>query len=193
MSSGKGVDLAAPSPDAVDFHDIAVGLANQCRFTGAMRDCFSHYSVAQHSVLVATLVPHEYRLRALLHDAHEAYVGDTASPMKWLLEEATPVAAKFIGVLTDEWDKAIWERAGLRPPTDDEALIVKNADTVALAIERRDLLNPPADDMTRAAWAWLPHPPDNVRVVPLPAANAYRMFMNALGLYVWPMFEAGRA
>ena len=55
-----------PRIDKVAIEDIAHGLAFQCRFNGQTCD---FYSVAQHSLIVADLVPESHRLAALLHDA----------------------------------------------------------------------------------------------------------------------------
>ena len=79
------------------LEDIAHGLANICRYNG---QCKHFYSVAQHSVLVAHLalaiaqndrwrkyfeddatLDYVY-MRALLHDAAEAYLGDVTKPLK---------------------------------------------------------------------------------------------------------------
>lgn len=62
--------------------DIARGLSNCCRFSGQLPRDF--YSVAQHSLLVASLVCQEARIRraALLHDASEAYLGDMTRNLK---------------------------------------------------------------------------------------------------------------
>lgn len=69
--------------DQVDIRDIRRALSMQCRFYGHL-DRF--YSVAEHSVLVSEIAErlgdHEAVLPALLHDAHEAYTGDLASPQK---------------------------------------------------------------------------------------------------------------
>ena len=71
-----------PRIDDVDIEDIAHGLAYQCRFNGQTN---AFYSVAQHSLIVAALVPEELRFAALLHDAAEAYLGDMVKPLKVLL------------------------------------------------------------------------------------------------------------
>jgi hypothetical protein len=185
MASGKGVDLARPEASVVDFNDIAIGLSLLCRFTGAMRSPAAFYPVAVHSVLVAMLLPPDWQLRGLLHDAHEAYFGDDSTPKKNLLAVTVPMAADAVRDLKWRWDLAIWEAARMVPPTAEESAAVKAADHMALAIERRDLLNPPADDMTRQAWAWLPEPNPHFRVSPTTPENAHQLFTRALGALLW--------
>lgn len=135
--SGIRIDLADPKPEQITMMDIAHHLAHICRFTGAVS---SFYSVAQHSVLVASLVPMELTLPALLHDAHEAYLGDVATPLKQALcsDQYKQLAVKF--------DIAIAQRFGI----DREALRdpeVKRADLIALATERRDFMPPDGRDI----------------------------------------------
>lgn len=67
-----------------NIEDIAHSLANQARFNGHGR---FFYSVAQHCCLMAQFVKHKGFgkkdiLRALLHDAAEAYFGDIVTPVK---------------------------------------------------------------------------------------------------------------
>ena len=90
--SGVAFELLAPRAEDVRAADLAHALAYSCRFGGHTR---SHYSVAQHSVLVAALVWHRTRdlgatLLGLLHDAHEAYTGDIKKPVKWAIEAVAP-------------------------------------------------------------------------------------------------------
>lgn len=80
--SNKVISFESPDPNAFDINDIAIALARQPRF-GGHGEFF--YSVAQHSVLVATQVRPELRLYGLMHDAHEAYTGDIPGPLKELL------------------------------------------------------------------------------------------------------------
>lgn len=82
--SGNYVDLVNPDMNTILIEDIAHSLSNLCRFTGHTRH---FYSVAHHSIAVSKIVPHEYALEALLHDATEAYLGDVSSPLKSLLGE----------------------------------------------------------------------------------------------------------
>lgn len=83
--SATQVDILKPQAKQIRIDDICHGLAHVCRFNGQPRH---HYSVAQHSLIVADIVPQEHKLAALLHDATEAYVADIARPIKLLMIEA---------------------------------------------------------------------------------------------------------
>ena len=126
--TGQQFDLLQPRASKVNPLDIAHSLANLCRFNGHS-DRF--YSVAQHSCMVADLVPEEHRLTALLHDATEAYIGDITRPLKALLPNARQIE-------THIWH-AICARFGLNPTL---PACVHDADMIALATERRDLMPP---------------------------------------------------
>lgn len=131
-SQGHRFDLLDPKPSMIDPRDIAHALAHLCRFNGHTG---THYSVAQHSYLVATLVPDEDKLHALLHDATEAYIGDMVRPLK-------AVMPLYRGVEEQVWH-AVCEHFHLEP---ELPASVKHADLVALATERRDLMpNHPAE------------------------------------------------
>src|SRR6266516_3714044 len=79
LASGKWFNVFDPKPEDIDLKDIAHALANQCRFTGHVRE---FYSVAQHSVLVSQFCDASDAQWGLLHDASEAYLSDIARPIK---------------------------------------------------------------------------------------------------------------
>ena len=88
--SGKHVDPLNLHPIDLDIRDIAHNLSLLCRYTGAFP---FHYSVAQHSLLVATLMAkagHKPNtvLAGLLHDAAEYVFGDVNYHLKRLPELA---------------------------------------------------------------------------------------------------------
>lgn len=77
--SGLLLDPAQLEPRDLRLEDIAHALALTNRYGG--HSPFP-WSVAQHSLLVAALLPEEQALWGLLHDAAEAYVGDMIAPLK---------------------------------------------------------------------------------------------------------------
>ncbi len=125
---------------AGDIHidDIIHALGNICRFTGHTT---GHYSVAQHSCLVAYNLPAHLRLAGLLHDAAEAYVGDVSQPVKLMLDHASGGRENNpFRALERNAEDAIAEHFGF-----DVALfshpLVKEADMRALATEARDIMS----------------------------------------------------
>lgn len=162
--SGQWVNLLAPEASSIAAEDIAHGLACVCRFSGQTR---AFYSVAQHSLMVASLVPAPVRLRALLHDATEAYLQDLPTPIKAMLPGYAEIESRLWG--------AIAERFGL-PAHDPVAdVLIKHADRIALHAEMRDLFDAfpiPGD---------LPAVPAGLSCgSPLPPADAEACFLEAL-------------
>ncbi|MFH1495895.1 MAG: phosphohydrolase, partial [Pseudomonadota bacterium] len=90
-----------PRIDDVAIEDIAHGLAYQCRFNGQTS---AFYSVAQHSLIVASLVPEELRFAALLHDAAEAYLGDMVKPLKVLLPSFSEIEDSVTRIIGERFD-----------------------------------------------------------------------------------------
>lgn len=66
-------------PEDISIEDIAHSLSMQCRFNGHV---FRFYSVAQHALNASYIVPEQYAMEALLHDAAEYIIGDLARPIK---------------------------------------------------------------------------------------------------------------
>lgn len=119
MASGRMVDLAGLKVSDIDFFgDVAPALARLCRFDGAMR-C-APYSVAQHCVLMADAALDEtgdanVAAACLLHDAHEAYLGDLTKPVQGYLETFfLPTAFReAIEAAKRELDRPIFRAAGI--------------------------------------------------------------------------------
>jgi len=130
--TGRYISLTEPRE--IDFHisDIAHALSQLCRFGGHTRQ---FYSVAQHSVLVSQMVPVDYRLQALLHDAAEAYCGDMVQPLKGL------ASLKHYRDYEQSMQSRLFEVYGVTP-TAHSTEAVKRADLEMLATERRDLMAP---------------------------------------------------
>jgi hypothetical protein len=125
--TGRRFDLFEPDADMIDPRDISHSLAHLCRFNGHTRE---FYSVAQHSCIVADLVPEEHKLAALLHDAAEAYLGDMTRPLK-----------QWIHAYQD-FEYWTWRRVCERFDIPSELPgCVQQADLIALATERRDLMS----------------------------------------------------
>jgi hypothetical protein len=128
--SGKWFDLTAPDPALIDPEDLAVGLGNICRFVGQT----PYYSVAQHSIGVAEEVTRRNRpdlaFAALLHDAHEAYLGDLSRAARSLLPGYDPLAKRI--------DRSI-ERYFRLPLFILEDAVIRDADDALLQAELWDL------------------------------------------------------
>lgn len=159
--SGKKFDYLNSTADDVEIEDIATALSHICRFTGHLPE---FYSVAQHSVLCSQLVPPEFAFEALMHDAAEAYCQDLPAPLKALLPDY-----QRIEMLVDD---LIRDKFRIRR---EMSSVVKYADLVMLATERRDL---EIDD--GSVWSCLEGIPasDLIQIVPLRPGQAYGLFIN---------------
>jgi len=163
--SGTRFELIMPTGAMVKPQDIAHALARLCRFNGHTRE---HYSVAQHSLLVAELVPAEHKLQALLHDATEAYVGDMTRPLKQLMPEFQYAERRV-------W-LAICEAFHIEPELHPS---IHHADMLALGMERRDLM--PAHPEPWECLAGLELPAQTI--TPWPAEKArYAYFQQLMEL-----------
>lgn len=118
----------------IDLGDIAAALAKINRFTGHTS---RPYSVAEHSLLCADIAEHlnlpaYAQLAALMHDAHEAYVGDMTSPAK-----------QVVGHSWHEFEDTIATQVrrhfGLLVAFGAHRRAIRSIDLMALATERRDL------------------------------------------------------
>lgn len=140
--SGGVFDFEDIGNSVITLEDIAAALSHTCRFGGHTT---VFYSVAEHSLLVAlqleinlhgVMTPSQ-ALSALLHDAHEAYVGDIIAPLK-----AIPAIREAFSPLIRRIDARIFDTFGIPLPDEDLAREIHRADLMVLLAEQRDLLVP---------------------------------------------------
>lgn len=124
--------------EMVNIDDIAHALSRICRFGG---HCAGFLSVAEHSVHVSRLVPPEFQLDALLHDASEAYLGDMCRPLKRMEEMQAYRDAE------QRAERAVAEFFGLTYPMPD---VVRRADSERLKVEIATLRDDP--DANTPPW-----------------------------------------
>jgi len=124
--SGKKFYFQNPSHEDISIEDIAHSLSMQCRYTG---HCKKFYSIAEHSIHVSCIVPPEYALEALMHDASEAYLTDVASPIKQVLSEYK--------IMEQNIERVIFEKYGLQYPFHES---IKYADLQLLMLEAKQVM-----------------------------------------------------
>lgn len=174
-ASGLALDMLAPTPAMVTLGDIAHHLARIPRFNGATLGDVP-WNVAQHSLLVAELMPPDSPpqalLAALLHDAPEAYVGDMIAPMKAAVRSLNANGLMTLDVIESRLRHAILTAFALPSPLpNDWARDIKHADLQALRIEAEQLMAPPPAD-----WIPLPETPNPPKLICLLAPEAQKQF-----------------
>ena len=125
LRNGRYFDFHSPDPSVMDIELVAHVLSNLCRFTGHTRE---YYSVAQHSVLVSSLTPSEWRFAGLLHDAGETFIGDVSRPLQTVVSDYRSVKERV--------EKVVFAHFGIPWPLPGA---VSHADRAALIFEMRDL------------------------------------------------------
>lgn len=138
---GRAFDLLEPTADMVDFVEIAETLSTVNRYAGAAE---KPVSVALHTLIAFDAAAPAARPHLLLHDLHEAFIGELIQPLK--IAMVSLIGAPFsaaLADLTDGIDRAIYQAAGLRLPNAAMCAEIKRADLVALMTERRDFLAKP--------------------------------------------------
>lgn len=180
--SGRVFPLIDPEPYDVYWPDVVYGLAHCNRFAGQV----GTYVVAQHSIVVADQLPPEWRLYGLLHDGHEAYIGDPTRPfvqaLQWYADGAIDDmghVGKGVRKLKAGIDRAIYTAAGLEYPVPlriDNAVHI--ADVRAMMTERRDLMRRPPKSWGRELEEVPPLPH---RITAWSPTHAIAQFVLALG------------
>lgn len=109
-------------------------------------------------------MPPEFAFEALMHDAAEAYCQDIPAPLKALLPDYRRIEERV--------EQLIRAKFSITP---DMSAVVKYADLVMLATERRDL-----DIDDGSLWPCLEGIPasDIIQIVPLRPGQAYGLFIN---------------
>lgn len=169
-----------PRPEEVRIRDIAQQLSLTCRFGSACRE---FYSVAEHSLFVARMMPKEDALFGLMHDAAEAYLGDVPHPQKphvafcsrpyWargsMSESFEGVEVRLMSCIARALDLP-W------PPSEDAEARLKEVDVRVGVTERRDL-------MTAVDWPWAEKyenaEPYEINIVPLLPSEARWRFVQS--------------
>ena len=156
-ASGDELSVCYPEPEFLTAPTIAWALAQTNRFGGHSK---RPYSVAEHSLLVCEIAGRELHiddvhglLAALMHDAHEAFCGDVTSPLK-------PEIAGWSD-FENGWLRAVRRTFNLNIASMAYRSEIKQADLIALATERRDLM-----PRTPTPWGSIDHvqPVDWVRL-----------------------------
>ena len=129
-NSGLVFDFVNPTEDMIDIEDVAHALSHLCRFTG---HCDRFYSVAEHSLIGALIFMErgddELAFEFLMHDAHEAYVGDLSTNLKKLCPD--------FKIIEERVDKLIRKKYNMANEMPSE---VKQMDIKMLATEKSNLL-----------------------------------------------------
>ena len=182
ITTVSGINIGDPTcgqvrPEHIRMLDIMCSLAKQCRYNGHVDRGF--YSVAEHSVLVSRIAEElgdeEAMLPALLHDAHEAYMGDIARPQKAMMGR---------GVVDFEsaMERAVRAALGLPGPSDPVWGRVADYDSWILHRELECLRIVIPD------W-WDPQisrlVPSNIRPLALPWQEAQSVFRHRLHDLGW--------
>lgn len=151
---GRAFNLLDPDPADICFREIATTLSQINRYAGASR---APVSVALHTLIAADNAPPSLKAHVLLHDAHEAYIGDITTPTAAALARladdrnapicvvrpGAAIVREALAKLKFGIDVAIYEAADLPPPDARMQAEIKHADRIALMTERRDFLAAP--------------------------------------------------
>lgn len=152
--SGRRIDLPSPQRGQVHIGDVAVQLSRIPRFVGATLE---PWNVAAHSLHCSALAEADgaslqAQLAALLHDAHEAYMGDIPSPFKQAVMAEAGSMWCPLKLAEDKLQVAVLHQLGSLDCYEANRAAVKHWDLVSLATERKYLMHAAAMD---APWPML--------------------------------------
>lgn len=134
--SGRRIDILSPDPQQICIDDVAWALSRLPRFCGHSIETLP-LTVASHSIWVGIYLwekfgSHLIALHGLLHDAHEAFMGDIPFPIKQL-----PALKPEIQALEERLQRAIYTSLNLPLPSATIVHAIAEADRQALASEAR--------------------------------------------------------
>lgn len=152
--SGRRIDLPSPQRGQVHIGDVAVQLSRIPRFVGATLE---PWNVAAHSLHCSALAEADgaslqAQLAALLHDAHEAYMGDIPSPFKQAVMAEAGSMWCPLKLAEDKLQVAVLHQLGSLDCYEANRAALKHWDLVSLATERKYLMHAAAMD---APWPML--------------------------------------
>ncbi|HBF32686.1 hypothetical protein [Rhizobium sp.] len=189
-ADGTTFDLISPHPSEISVETIAGPLSRINRFNGTS---YAGYSVAQHCVMGAEALLNEgaepiVAAFFLLHDAHEALLGDWTRPAQDAIiarmcvianDSTTAIVFKnAMFSLKCDWDAAIYSAFDLPRPaiwTKADTAAVKRMDNMMLAAEARALF-PLGHELYPLAK--FPQPKLRGAITPWGAAKAEERFIN---------------
>jgi hypothetical protein len=157
--SGRKLYALHPEMNDPQIEDIQHALAQIPRWGGHARMFGGEpWTVAMHSVLVAMLAArkdsrHHIIKAALLHDAHEAYIGDIATPYGDRVTLDTGTEVITLRELKRRWDEVIFDKFIVSRSFAIQAWVAE-CDAMALWIEGHIL--------TANVDGWLPPKPRNL-------------------------------
>ena len=181
MLSGRRLNLIEPSPLDIEIEDIALGLARNTRWNGQTRGDHG-WSVAQHSDLVVDIVRRikprasaRLLMAAKLHDASEYVTHDLITPLK-------AVVGDIFKEVEQRLTRAIYQRFGLVPVlAHADRALMKRADRIAAATEAVQLAGFTVAEC-HTVLNFKEKPLKDVKLVPLPVAEAERRFLEGFQL-----------
>lgn len=129
--NGEFFNLDPNDFSGVDIYNLAHALSGVNRFNSHTNRM---YSVGEHSVHVACLLPPDLQLVGLLHDGSEAYIQDIPSPFKQFLPDYAAME-KLI-------QNKVWRAFNLDPEWVDGVYpAVKRVDSMMCEVEATHLLH----------------------------------------------------
>jgi 5'-deoxynucleotidase YfbR-like HD superfamily hydrolase len=146
--SGKLINVFDLQVEDIDIIDICVGLSNIPRFAGQAE----FYSVARHSIEVCEMLPKEYKLAGLLHDASEAYIGDMPTPIKQHLPDYLSMEKRIMEVVNKKFGINVFDE---KVKQADHASFIQEAKVLWSDSSRRENTDEIRKEFLRLFYAYL--------------------------------------